>query len=54
MRQEVPHVDEHHHMTERLRDDLVMSSIKRTFTDATLVHAVEETLARRVFRRHAD
>ena len=52
--QDVPHVDDNHRITIRLRDELRLSSIKRTFRDAVSVHAVEETLARRVFRTFAD
>lgn len=52
--QGVPHVDDNHMMTERLREAVEMSTIKRTFADAVHVHGVEETLARRVFRSHAD
>lgn len=50
----IPHVDDRHMMTERLREAIEMSTIKRTFADTVHVHGVEETLARRVFRSHAD
>lgn len=52
--QEVPHVDDDHYITDRLRYDIAMSSAKRTFADVAAFHAVEETLARRVFRSFAD
>lgn len=52
--QAVPHVDDRHYVTERLARDLALSGAKRGFRDAVAMHAVEETLARRVFRRFAD
>lgn len=52
--QGVPHVDEKHMMTTRLREAIELASIKRTFRDTVAVLGVEETLARRVFRAHAD
>jgi transposase len=52
--QPVPGVDDHHYITERLRDDLRLSTCNRSFRDAVAFHAVEESLARRVFRRYAD
>ena len=52
--QPVPHMDEHHMMTERLRETVELSSIKRTFRDTVAVHGVEEKLARRIFRSRAD
>lgn len=38
--QGVPHVDGKHFVTERLRDAVVLSSIKRTFADVEHVHGV--------------
>lgn len=52
--QQIPHVDDDHYITERLRDDLRMSAVNRPFRDAVRMHAVEETLVRRVFRTFAD
>lgn len=49
----VPHVEDDHRITSRLREAIVLSSIKRTFRDVVSVHGVEEALARRVFRQHA-
>lgn len=54
LRQHVPHVDADHDITSRLKYDLTMSAINRTFRDARRFHAVEETLIRRVFRSYAD
>jgi transposase len=50
----VPHVEDDHRITSRLREAIVLSSIKRTFADVVDVHGVEEALARRVFRKYAD
>ncbi|WP_256213583.1 ISL3 family transposase [Sphingobium sp. YR768] len=52
--QDVPHMDDRHYITARLRYDIAMSSAKRTFADVSAMHGVEETLARRVFRSFAD
>lgn len=52
--QDVPHVDDRHYVTERLKLDLALSASKRNFRDAVAMHAVEETLVRRVFRSFAD
>lgn len=52
--QEVPHVDDRHYVTQRLKLDLALSASKRSFRDAVAMHAVEETLVRRVFRSFAD
>lgn len=52
--QAVPHVDDAHYITERLKEDIVLSAINRPFRDAVRFHAVEETLVRRVFRSYAD
>lgn len=52
--QDVPHVDDDHYITERLRDDLRLSAVNRPFRDAVRMHAVEETLVKRVFRKFAD
>lgn len=52
--EEVPHVDDDHYITERLRDDLRLSAINRPFRDAVRMHAVEETLVKRVFRTYAN
>jgi transposase len=52
--QHVPHVEEDHRITERLRYDLALSACKRPFRDVVALHAVEETLVRRVFRKFAN
>lgn len=52
--QAVPHVDDDHYVTTRLRDAVVLSSIKRTFADIEHVHGVDEKMARIMFRAHAD
>lgn len=52
--QAVPHVDDKHYVTERLARDLALSGSKRGFRDAVAMHAVEETLVRRIFRKFAD
>lgn len=51
--QNVPGMDEHHYITERLRDDVRLSAAKRPFRDVVAMHGVEESLVRRVFRRRA-
>ncbi|WP_267382275.1 MULTISPECIES: ISL3 family transposase [unclassified Sphingomonas] len=52
--QRVPHVDDNHMMTSRLREAIELATIKRTFADTVHVLGVEEKLARRVFRAHAN
>ncbi|WP_419827684.1 ISL3 family transposase [Sphingomonas sp.] len=51
--QKVPHVDDDHYITERLKNDIVRSAIKRPFEDAATFHAVEPTLVRRIFLTYA-
>ena len=52
--QAVPHVDEDHYITSRLREAITLSAVKRTFADTVHVQGVEEKLAMRVFRSYAD
>jgi len=52
--QRVPHVDDKHMMTTRLREAVELSAVKRTFADTVHVHGIEPTLATRVFRSYAD
>ncbi|HEX7854459.1 MAG TPA: ISL3 family transposase [Sphingobium sp.] len=52
--QAIPGMDDRHRMTARFRQDIILSSINRTFADVVRFHAVEETLVRRIFREHAD
>lgn len=52
--QKVPHVDDKHMMTTRLREAVELSAVKRTFADTVHVHGIEPTLATRVFRSYAD
>jgi transposase len=51
--QEVPHVDDDHYITARLKGDINLAAAKRAFRDVVAIHGVEESLVRRVFRRYA-
>jgi transposase len=49
----LPDVDDDHAITRRLRDDIALSAVKRSFADAATVHRIEPTLVRRVFLAYA-
>lgn len=51
--EELPDLDDKHRITRRLREAIALSAVKRTFQDTATFHAIEETLAIRIFNEYA-